>query len=108
MKYIKLFESTDTIIYYKIEVKKSMDRLNIALDKLGLKDAFYYKKRNEILVTVNFYNIIYLIVRVIGNSILFDAEVSPDDIRTIYDDNIEYGGEIKIEDYEVSANKYNL
>jgi len=109
MKHLKIFESkTDTFlpipettksrIYYKIYVDKSIDKFNIALDKLGIKSVFY-DNLNTSLKKIVKNNIIYLVI--IDNISFF--------IEKNFDLNgFVYCGEIYIDDYEVDSNKYNL
>ena len=101
----------DVIYFYEIYVEKSIDKFNVALEKLGVKKYFYnsydnWKERlNFYLRMVSDNDRIILIVD--GNS--FILENSYDELEFHYNfDEFTYGGKIKIKDYEVGVNKYNL
>jgi hypothetical protein len=119
MKHLKTFEVKEESIslpdndikYYKIEVKKSIDRFNIALDKIGVRELFYDDfniRQFEYVIIKN--DIIYFIIDAVDSieyGYNFKIEEKFSNLKKFYDE-INFGGVITIEDYEVAANKYNL
>ena len=109
--FIPLNMSLDRM-YYKVHIDKSIDKLNTALNKLGILKKFYdyyiIKKAIDRFVENN---VIYLLIDFYDHGD-YDIDVITDyaHINTQYD-NIygrKYGGEIFVKDYEIEASKYNL
>jgi hypothetical protein len=84
--------------YYSIHMEKSIIKFNIALEKLKIKEKFYnYLGENDIPNA----DIVYLIFDDKGFSV---EEFVDFDSQNYYKDM----GDIYVEDWEVSAIKYNL
>lgn len=125
MNYLKRFESYKTKIpYYKIFIDKSFDKFVIALEKLGIKEKLF----DEWHITDNEYAYEYIIPE---NKKYFEKDIlyltiiddfqkyktdhycvvsSINDITEWIDDTdkLEYKGEIHVENYELTAKRYNL
>lgn len=107
---ITLFENfippiKDEYVYYKIYTDKSIDKFKIALNKLGVSKEFFSEfeeiENSRIFVT----DFIYFII-CDGD---FYIEEDFENLKEHYNFNdFIYGGEIRIEDYEVKTYKYNL
>jgi hypothetical protein len=132
MRYIKHFDKSsfkpipinkhDVIIYYKLNIDKSVIKFNVALDKLGVKDFFY---SNWINIDQQYeqtffdeemskFDVIYLSVDY-GNDTIdyFKNKPYNDTLLSLRDEddrdvNIIYGGEISIPDFYVDKEVYNL
>jgi hypothetical protein len=124
MKYIKTYEGLDLKgKYYKIHVRKSLERFDIALEKMGVKEMFYInwslEKIEDIFdenqKTILDNDIIYFLII---NDYTYLYRNSLYEINKVYQDiisssgviakKLEYGGEIFVEDYEIDSRKYNL
>ena len=108
MKYIKLFESDDFLplpetknfsIYYDIYSEKSVEKFDIALEKLGVKNAFY-DNIFKLPKVVKKSGVCYLLID--------DWEFYVFDKIPTHHDKWIYGGEIHISEYDLNVKKYNL
>jgi len=117
MKYLTQYEKYDfrkkgTWIYFKLIVDKSFEKLKIAIEKTGYSDLFYKSFDNldeELSSTMEFIDFIYLVFNPTGDSgrIPCNLYLSDEEFISKYE-NIEYKGEITVEDHEIDAKKYNL
>jgi len=127
MKYIKKYEDLinnftplddEKRIYYKIHVDNSIRKLEIALDKLGIKKMFYrffdyesdyYKQKIENNAVIYLLIDFYINENGIADNnieiVTDESEVDPK-YDNFHDRN--YGGEIFVTDQDVESNKYNL
>lgn len=127
MRYIKTYEDLinnfiplddEKRIYYKIHTNNSIRKLEIALDKLGIKKMFYrfFNHDSDIYKrTIENNAIIYLLIDFYTNkngAIDNKIEIITDEVEVdpkFYNfNNRKYGGEIFVTDQDVEANKYNL
>ena len=109
-------------IYYKIYSYKSIQKFNIALDKLGIKNLFYKHYNEDELNDILEYDelvdgVVYLLIDFFDNGdplfndiVDFEIITNDESVNPQYDNfyGRDYGGEIYIDDYELGANKYNL
>lgn len=122
MKYIRTFESmneiipipkeskNDFLIYYKIHSDKSIEKLNVALDKLNIKDEVYkyYTFMETLMKKVLKTDVVYLCIDTTYiHQILNTVDEIKEEFYGKFDDFI-FGGDIYVEDYEVDSKKYNL
>jgi len=126
MKYLKTFEYnlSNKSIYYKIIIDGSFDKFTIALEKLGMLESFLFdwdiNDFDDIEVESKYLfsnEYIYLaIAKSEYSNRRYITDFTPTNfiVRryiTDFPDSIqkfEYGGEIKIEDYEIDSKKFNL
>lgn len=85
-------------IYYKLNIDKSIEKFIIALEKINYKDEFFHYFNIEDLDINN--DIVYLIFDT------FDFSIDYEEPYNKY--NYSFGGEIYVNDYEVSAKRYNI
>ena len=111
MKYIKTYEeeykSNGDWIYFKIIFNKSSEKLKIGIEKTGYSDLFY--KSYDVIDSGTKLDFIWLLFNIND-----DFKYSRCDMFTELSEfidiftNLEYKGEIHVEDYEVDSIKYNL
>jgi len=100
----KHLKADDEKVYYKIQVNNSIKRLDVALNKLGLKKAFYRYYEfdiNKFDYLIADGVVVYLHIVLTGGNLVFTISYNP---MPSYTNN----GEVMVEDYEVDAIKYNV
>ena len=122
MKHIKTYENNfipipfhdDNVrLYYKIYTLKDINRFNIILDKLKIRNDFY-REYNDIKYVKNILNkskSTYLLVDKFDNQLVVELlnDVTNwmiNNADSFYDRD--FGGDIFLSDYEMTSNKYNL
>jgi hypothetical protein len=94
----------DEFVYYELQVDNSIRKFELALDKIGVRNAFerYYNfDLNAYKWKIEKNIIIYLNITIEEKNIMFNLLDEP---FTGY----HYKGYVKIEDYELDSDKYNL
>ena len=93
-KFITIPDEDDIKIYYKVYSNKSIDRLNVALDKLELDSSDEDADKQDCLKN----DVVYIFIE---NNFWGVDEYKPDE-------SFLYGGEIDVYDWEVNAKKFGL
>jgi hypothetical protein len=107
MKYLKTFEAKENGEYWRINCT-SITHISVALKKLGLtpEDQTYYDiiKNEDNFVKYQFTHF-YISKGITSmNEIFWDYSIDVNSFKGKY----KYNGIIKVEDWEVDADKYNL
>lgn len=95
----------DEHVYYEIQVDNSFRKFELALDKIGIKKAFNRYYQFDIIgyfkSTVENNIVLFLNITIINGRLDFNLMRTPSP-------GYVNKGHIKVEDYELNANKFNV